>query len=110
MAIYIKTEKASDLLGKIKKSIDDGSIATWKYDEDGDFYHSPDQWNRSGWLRPHVESDGLVFGLLGPKDETMSTLNYAIYHGRFTEMLLNHFDKDFVEVKASAQKTKYDIF
>ena len=110
MAIYVSCKNPKDLLDKIKKSIDNGNIATWKYDEDNDFYHSPEQWFHSGWLRPHIETNELVFGLLGPEGQTMSTLSYAIYHGRFIEMLLNHFDGDFDSVKASSQKTKFDIF
>ena len=110
MAVYIKTEKASELLDKIKKAIDDETIKTWKYDEDGDFYHSPEQWQYNGWLRPYTTEKYLVFGLLKPKDETMKTVTYAVYHGRFIEMILSHFDGDFDTIYASAQKTNYDIF
>lgn len=110
MAIYVKCNNPRGLLDGIKKAIDNGNIATWKYDDDGDFYHSPEQWSYSGWLRPHIEEGKLVFGLLGPKGKTMSTLNYAIYHGRFIEMLLNHFDQEFSSAELSSQKTKYDIF
>lgn len=110
MAIYIKTEKSEDLLAKIKKSIDDGNIKTWKYDTDGDFFHSPDQWQYSGWLRPFHIDHYLLFGIITPKNETMTTVTYAVYHGRFIEMLLSHFDKEFEWVYASAQKTNFDIF
>ena len=34
MAVYVKTEKASELLDKLKKAIDEDKIKTWKYDED----------------------------------------------------------------------------
>ena len=94
MAIYVKCQKPKDLLEKIKKTVDNSSIITWKYDDDGDFYHSPEQWVHSGWLRPYIEENGLVFGLLGPEGKNMSTLSYAVYHGRFIEMLLIHFDSD----------------
>lgn len=110
MAIYIKTTKSKELLDKIKKAIDDGKIATWKYDEEGDFYHSPDQWEHSGWLRPFHADTYLIFGIITPKNEIMSKLSYAVYHGRFIEMLLNHFDGESDWIYASTQKTKYDIF
>lgn len=110
MAVYIKTEKASELLGKIKKNIDDEKIKTWKYDDDGDFYHTPDQWNYSGWLHPVVTDKFLILGIIKPKDETMSTMTYAVYHGRFIEMMLYLFDGEFDMIYASAQKTKYDRF
>lgn len=110
MAVYVKTEKASELLDKLKKAIDDNKIKTWRYDDDGDFYHSPDQWQYSSWLRPITTDKYLVFGIIKPKDDTLSTLTYAVYHGRFIEMMLNHFDGDFELIYASAKKTKYDRF
>ena len=110
MAVYVKTENASELLGKLKKAIDEDKIKTWKYDEDGDFFHSPDQWQYNGWLRPVTTEKYLVFGIICPKNESMSTLTYAVYHGRFIEMMLNNFDSDFDLIYASAQKTKYDIY
>ncbi len=110
MAVYVKTEKASELLGKIKKAIDDEKIKTWKYDNDGDFYHSPDQWQYNGWLHPVATDKYLILGIIKPKDDTMTKLTYAIYHGRFIEMMLNHFDDEFDLIYASARKTQYDRF
>ena len=110
MAVYIKTEKANELLGKLRKAIDEDKISTWKYDDDGDFYHSPEQWKYNGWFHPYTEESYLVFGIIGQKNEDMSTLTYAIYHGRFIEMMLNHFDSEFDKIFASSQKTKYDRF
>lgn len=110
MAVYVKTENASELLGKIKKAIDDEKIKTWKYDDEGDFYHSPEKWNYSGWLHPVVTDRYLILGIIKPKDDTMSKLTYAMYHGRFIEMMLHHFDEKFETIYASAQKTKYDRF
>lgn len=40
----------------------------------------------------------------------MSVETYAVYHGRFSEMLLAHFDDEFSNVYSTAQKTKYDRF
>jgi hypothetical protein len=34
---------------------------------------------------------------------------YAVYHGRFAEMLLAHFDKEFSEARASAMPAAADI-
>ena len=110
MAVYVKTDKASELLENLKKAIDDDKIKTWKYDDDGDFYHSPEQWQYNGWLRPYTTDNYLVFGILKPKNETMKTVAYAVYHGRFIEMMLSHFDSEFETIFASAQKTKYDIY
>ena len=110
MAVYVKTEKASELLEKLKKAIDDENIKTWKYDDDGDFYHSPEQWHYNGWLRPYITDKYLIFGILKPKDETMKTVTYAVYHGRFIETMLSHFDGEFDTIYASSQKTNYDNY
>ncbi|KLU22231.1 hypothetical protein EOS_31530 [Caballeronia mineralivorans PML1(12)] len=104
MAITVNASKPSQLLAAIKKAIDDKEIETWSYDGDGDFTHTPDQWKNKAWLRPVVVSSSLRFGLLGQKDIDMTKVVYGVYHGRFNEMLLTHFDEDFSSTVASAQK------
>lgn len=109
MAVIIKTKNPSGLLSAIRKAIDDKKIETWSYDSDGDFTHTPDQWIRKAWLKPRTNANELQFGFLGRKDITTTKLVYAVYHGRFTEMLLNHFDNDLDEVKATAMPTSIDV-
>ncbi|MCH8012003.1 MAG: hypothetical protein IIA61_08670 [Candidatus Marinimicrobia bacterium] len=110
MAIIVKTQNPSGLLSKIKKAINDKSIDTWSYDSDGDFTHKPEQWKNKAWLRPKVYSNELRFGILGQKDTELTKYLYGVYHGRFIEMLLNHFDSDFNQVQATAVKTEPDYF
>ncbi len=104
MAVIIKTSKPSELLAAIKKSIDTKKIETWSYDSDGDFTHTPEQWKNKAWLRVRPSASGteLKFGIIGRKDIKLSKLIYAVYHGRFIEMLLTHFDNDFSEANATA--------
>ena len=104
MALIVSTSKPSALLGAIKKAIDDKKIETWECDKDGDFTHKPDQWRNQAWLRPVVGNGELKFGLLGKQNIPMTKLIYGVYHGRFIEMLLSHFDNDFSSVSATAQK------
>lgn len=104
MALVINTSNPTALLSAIKKAIDDKKIETWFYDSDGDFTHTPDQWKFQAWLRPVVAPGVLIFGLLGKKDVVMTKLIYGVYHGRFIEMLLTHFDNDFSAASATAQK------
>jgi hypothetical protein len=110
MAVHVNTNKAAALLAAIKKQIDDGKIKTWEYDRDGDFTHSPDQWKGEAWLRPHPQQGVLAFGLLGQEDVTMTKTVYGVYHGRFIEMLLAHFDSDFTVAQATAMPTDFDTF
>lgn len=110
MAIFVITNQPRKLLENLKRKINDKKIDTWLYDNDGDFYHVPNQWKFKAWLSPFVENNRLVFGIIGQKEINLSTLAYAVYHGRFVEMLLNHFDQQFSEVNISSQKTQYDRF
>jgi hypothetical protein len=110
MAVIVKLSDPSALLKEIKKAIDDKKIETWSYDKDGDFTHTPSQWKNKAWLRPKIYTGELRFGILKPTDTTLTTEVYAVYHGRFIEMLLAHFDKSFTQAGGTAQKTEPDNF
>ena len=110
MSITVFCNAPKQLLHDIKQAIDDGSIVTWGYDKDGDFTHSVDQWDRQAWLRPVITADMLTFGLIGREGVTMGKVVYAVYHGRFIEMLLAHFDESFSLVSSTALGTQVDTF
>lgn len=101
MAIIIKTTDAKKLLIELKKAIEEKQIDTWLYN-DGYFTHSPEQWKFKAWFKPQVLEGELKFGIIPPKDKSISSSIYAIYHGRFIEMMLAHFDKDFSNISATA--------
>ena len=109
MALIIKSNSPQELLSKIKKAIDSKSIVTWSYDSEGDFTHSPEQWKTKAWLSPKFVNDKLQFGLIGNKNENTTKLVYALYHGRFAEMLLTHFDKDIDGIEITSMPTSIDI-
>ncbi len=109
MAIRVTTPLPGALLSAIKTAIDEKHVETWTYDSDGDFTHTPFQWNKKAWLRPSVQSGGLVFNILGQKGVALSKEIYGVYHGRFTEMLLVHFDDKFSDASASARATTADL-
>jgi hypothetical protein len=109
MALLVSTSQPSTLLSAIKKAIDDKHIETWAYDSDGDFTHTPVQWSRKGWLRPSLQSGTLVFNIISPKGINLSKEVYGVYHGRFIEMLLAHFDKIFTAADATALATTADL-
>ena len=110
MAIIVNTQQPQLLLENIKKDINDKKIQTWAYDDEGNFYHIPNQWEYKGWLSPKIEENRLIFGIVGSKSISMSIIAYAVYHARFTEMLLAHFDQQFTDISITSQKTGYDIF
>lgn len=108
MSILIKTSDPTGLLAVFKKGINNGTIVTWSYDQDGDFTHTPDQWKNKAWLRPSTASGELSFSIIGPKSTNLSSLVYAVYHGRFIEALLNHCDQLFTDAYATAMPTSKD--
>ncbi len=103
MAIYFKSTTPKKLLSTFRKAIDDGHVATWSYDRDGDFTHTAKQWNRLAWLRPIVEEGAtLKMVIIKPKDQSISSEVYGIYHGRFIEAMLVHCDSLFASARATA--------
>jgi len=111
MAITVRTGNPFGLLAALRKAIDDKHIQTWSYDAQGDFTHTPAQWSGKAWLRPSVGAGTLVFGLLGQKNVVMKKSVYGVYHGRFIEELLTHFDHRFSTAVATAdQQPRIDVF
>ena len=110
MAVMIKTSAPQKLLDAIYAAIDDGDIETWAYDDDGDFSHvtSDGQWEGEAWLHPKVGTGALVLTTIPPKDSHVTTEAYAVYHGRFIEMVLAHFDNQFSDATATARPTVND--
>ncbi len=104
MAVIVQTPTPSKLLADIKTAIKEGHVKTWLLDTDGDLTHEPEQFRNKAWLNPTVGPGVLLFGLLGQTNVTMTKPLYGIYHGRFIEMLLSHFDDEFTSVTATAQK------
>ncbi len=92
MAVRATTSNPQNLLAEIRKYIDERKIETWQYDKDGDFTHTPEQWRFKAWFRPRIVGQEIVFYILTPKTNNMSKVVYGVYHGRFIEMLLTHFD------------------
>lgn len=100
---------ALQLLSRLRFIDGRKKIETWSYDSDGDFTHTPTQWSKKAWLRPSVQGGALVLNILNPKGVTLSKEIYGVYHGRFIEMLLTHFDTKFSDAEASAAVAVGDI-
>jgi hypothetical protein len=108
MAIFVQTEDPDGLLSAVKKAIDDDRVRTWSYDSDGDFTHTAEQWKNSAWLRPRKEDGRLIFNIVPPQGKTITKTLFGIYHGRFIEMLLTHFDRKFTRASISALASTND--
>jgi hypothetical protein len=110
MSIRAFTDDAAGLLVKIKKLIDQGHVATWEYDDDGDYTHtaSGGQWKGKAWLRPQVQSDKLRFVIVKTEGVPLVREIYAVYQGRFIEMLIAHVASKFTSVTATPNPVSGD--
>lgn len=117
MAVIVEIRNPNDFEEKIKRKIDSGLIETWTIDDDGDYTHTPAQWVCKAWMHLFKMSDisdcdknKLVFGIIGNKQVQMTKSLYAVYHGRFAEMLLAHFDDEIDKIVITSNKTDEDFF
>jgi len=91
MAIYIETTRPRTLIRAIREKIEQDEIATWAYDEDGDFTHTALQWKYKAWLRPYIKmKESVILGIVPPANKIVTTEIYSIYMGRFVELLIKH--------------------
>jgi len=49
-----------------------------------------------------IEDGKVIFKIFAPRNTAMSKVVYAVYHGRFIEMLLRHFDEELDDVIATS--------
>lgn len=108
MSIYVKTLNPRKLVDAINEKINISNIDTWMVDKDGDYTHTAQQWQYHAWIHPIIEEKRVVFAIWGRVSEDLSIVDYAIYHGRFVEMLLSHFDQQCVNIEVSCLASKYD--
>ena len=109
MAIYLMTTTPKKLLSTFKKAIDDGHVTTWAYDQDGDFTHTPPQWNKKAWLRPSVsEGSYLALNTTPPNSTHITWPVYAVFQGRFIESMIEHCHDLFTEARATPKPANAD--
>ena len=105
--IRLKDITAATLIKRLKELIDQNGIQTWEYDSMGDYTMTPPQWHKQAWMRPQEESEMIVkFGIIQRRDVKLSKEVYAVYHGRFAEMLLAHFDTNIERLEISPMLVK----
>jgi hypothetical protein len=118
MALFVETPDRANLLALIYEAIgkknQKGGVATWETDSRNYFTHTPadGQWKGEAYFQPVLPKDEpniLKFCIIKPSAENISVRVYSIYHGRFAEMLLAHFDKEFTKITTSALATVGDV-
>ena len=108
--ISIYAAQPAILLQNLKKAARQLQIPPWECDEEGDFTQSRVKEQRKAWLRPSAGGNVLNFSFLGPQDVALEKGVYALYHGRFLEMLLAGFADQFAEASITAQPDGSDLF
>lgn len=94
MSVNASTTQPKVLLAALAKAIDESQIKTWRYkDISGTrwYTHSADQWDARAWFKATTKTGGVIFNIAPPKGGSITTEVYAIFHGRFIEMLIAHF-------------------
>ncbi|MBO5427799.1 MAG: hypothetical protein J6K01_00740 [Paludibacteraceae bacterium] len=110
--VVLKDISVESLLKGINDLIDNNRIQTWEYDLMGDYTMTPPQWRAQAWMRPAVKVGRTIkFGIIKRRDVNISKEVYAVYHGRFAEMLLAHFDVNIESLEISPMLvTGIDIY
>lgn len=114
MAIkLIIKDGTTDLGDTIRDLIDEKKLLNWEYDVEGDFTLSSVQWRNKAWFRIYKDEknpNSIKFGIIGRKEQSMGRTLYAVYHGRFAEMLLSHFDRKISNMEITPMKDLIDSF
>jgi hypothetical protein len=108
MSLYFSTANPAALLASFKKAIADGHVVTWSYDDDGDFTHTPHQWNKQAWMRPSTTSNALSFRIIKPINKVVTWEVYGVYHGRLIESVTIHCNSLFTHASSTAVPTNLD--
>ena len=107
--ISVFTKQGVSLMHAIRKAIEEKKVQTWRFDANNEFLThdtASKQWDGKAWLKPEIKADALLFGICysykDGKKLPFPREIYAIFHGRFIEMLLEHFPTYFDKVVATS--------
>jgi len=107
--VMVFTQNPTELLFNIRTGINRGEVRTWSVSSKGYFTSSSDIWRNHAWFKPTTNEKRIVFNIIRPKGRHVSTEVYAVYHGRFSEMLLAHFESQLTVIRLTALAVEGDI-
>ncbi len=109
--ITISTSKPDQLLKDIYEAIRHGNITTWEATSHGSLTYTAlsGRWKNKAWFKPSVDTNSLNFNIIRPQGSKVSKHVYAVYHGRFSEMLLAYFDASMKSIYLTALAGDDDI-
>lgn len=103
MKIIVYTKNAKTLLNKISTKIIDKELKTWEIVKNSEnnnlFSHTPDQWKEKAMLKPEIKKENLELILSWWKGKEPEERVKGYILGRFIEVLVVHFRKEFDNIK-----------
>lgn len=103
MEITVYTKNAKNLLSKISQKITDDELKTWDIVKDADkndlFSHTPEQWKEKAMLKPKINVDNLKLSICWWTGKELEERVKGYILGRFIEVLMVHFRKEFDNIK-----------
>lgn len=99
MAMKIFCSNPVGLRAAIKKAIEQKKIRTWACNSKFEFDHTPPDWTGKAKLRVEVANSGTYLYCSARYPDGATAFGndhaYAVFQGRFVEMLMQHFRSDF---------------
>ncbi len=108
--ITVITKRPFTLLRNLNEAIDNLEIRSWGYDKDYDYTHKPLQWRFRAWFRPRVtKGEKIEFIIIGNTNHRTTIEDFAVYHGRFAEMLIMHVNKYISKIEITPVPSNKDL-
>ncbi|RQO62198.1 hypothetical protein [Pseudomonas sp. KBW05] len=113
MSVRFYTSSAKSLLkafdDRIKQKEKEGSITTWMKNKQDYYTHKSERWGGKCYFKARTDVSGkLIFNVIPPAGEIVTSEIYAFYHGHIIETFLNHFTSQFTVGEATAKPTNKD--
>jgi len=109
--ITVRTTNPNNIYQGIIRGIQNGSIDTWKIVTVGNLvYFTHDttnkQWLNKSYMKAGTDSHGnLIFHVIRNNENSFDQNIFAVYQGRFIQMLVSHFPNSFTELNVTSQPT-----
>lgn len=114
MAIQVTLNRDIDMIDELRQLLESNSSSIWVMDTDHDMTMLTPQWAYHAWIRvkqKNTNSKEVNFAIVSSTKYKLTTSLYAIYHSRFTELLLTYFDKYIDALEISPLLTNgIDVF
>lgn len=113
MAVIIKLNDniiRDNFLKNFFKCIKEGTISTWKHDNNSNISISNSKWYGKAWFGFYLKDDEIGCGLIAPHNAIITREIYGVYHGRLIATLLANFDSQISKINVTPDFSEiYDL-